>query len=292
MVIVDPIRKIFDNHDAFPMSFAYKNTKSSLSELPDHFHDWYEIVYVYRGRGTFFIDHTFYEMKQGDLFLIPGNTIHRATPDKEAPVTSTAIYFSPSIVQLPSLGEDFSCLQCFEQASTLRNYKFEMRLPQSQHLELLLDTIENEFKHPTIGQRQSILLHLLQLLLTIYRDMTTDTKSPKLDTLVGPIWMREIILYIDQHFCEDIGLQTLSKQASVTPAHLSRVFKQFIGMNISTYLITKRIIRAKQLLQESDANIGTIADLCGFESLPHFHAMFKRVLGITPAAARKSFRSF
>jgi hypothetical protein len=183
VVVVDPIRKIFDNHDAFPMSFAYKSTKSSLSELPDHFHDWYEIVYVYRGRGTFFIDHTFYEMKQGDLFLIPGNTIHRATPEKESPVTSTAIYFSPSIVQLPALGEDFSYLQGFEQAATLRNYKFEMRSPQSQHLELLLDVIENEFKHPTIGQRQSIFLHLLQLLLTIQRDMTTDIKSSQLDGL-------------------------------------------------------------------------------------------------------------
>ncbi|OAS20235.1 AraC family transcriptional regulator [Paenibacillus oryzisoli] len=289
---MDPIRKIFDNHDAFPMSFAYKNTKSSLSELPDHFHDWYEIVYVHRGLGTFFIDHSFYEMKQGDLFLIPGNTIHRATPDKDFPVTSTAIYFSPNIVQLPTLGENFSYLRNFEQAAALRNYKLEMRLPQSQHLELLLDAIENEFKHPTIGQRQSVLLHLLQLLVKIQREITTDIKSPKVDTLVGPIWIREIILYIDQHFCEDIGLQTLSKKASVTPAHFSRVFKQYIGMNISTYLITKRIIRARQLLQESDASIRTIADQCGFESLPHFHAMFKRVLSVTPAAARKSFSSF
>src|SRR5688572_8751444 len=105
-----PVRKEFDANDAFPFSFAYKNTKSSQSELPEHFHDWYEIVYVYRGKGTFFIDHTFYEMKQGDLFLIPGNTIHRATPDKETPVTSTAIYFSPNMVQAHHLGDSFSYL--------------------------------------------------------------------------------------------------------------------------------------------------------------------------------------
>ena len=288
---MDPIRKIFDNYDAFPMSFAYKNTKSSQSELPDHFHDWYEIVYVYRGRGTFFIDHTFYDMKQGDMFLIPGSTIHRATPDKEAPVTSTAIYFSPSMLQTPPLGDDFSYLHSFEQAATHRSYKLETRLSQNQQLDQFLELMHQEFKQPSLGHRQAIFLQLLQLLLYIQRDIGTNAKSPTVDSLVSPLWMREILLHIDQHFCEDIGLTTLSKQASVTPAHFSRVFKQLIGMNITTYIMTKRIIRAKQLLQESDASVATIADMCGFESLPHFHAMFKRVLGITPAASRKAFSS-
>ncbi|MDQ0885579.1 AraC-like DNA-binding protein [Paenibacillus sp. V4I9] len=285
-----PVRKVFDSNDAFPFSFAYKNTKSSQSELPDHFHDWYEIVYVYRGNGTFFIDHTFYEMKQGDLFLIPGNTIHRATPDKETPVTSTAIYFSPSIIQTLHLGDSFSYLHCFEQAAEHRNYKFETLLPQRQQLDVWLESIQYEFKHPNLGHRQAILLQLLQLLLFLNRDLGSGTKPNAGDSIAPPMWMREILLFIDQHFCEDIGLKTLSKQASVTPAHFSRVFKQLIGMNITAYIITKRIIRAKQLLSENDLNISIIAEMCGFESLPHFHAMFKRVLGMTPAAARKSAR--
>jgi hypothetical protein len=214
-----PVRKVFDANDAFPFSYAYKNTKSSQSELPEHFHDWYEIVYVYRGKGTFFIDHTFYEMKQGDLFLIPGNTIHRATPDREMPVTSTAIYFNPSIVQAPNLGDSFSYLHCFEQAAEHRNYKLETLLPQRQHLNVWLESIQYECKHPNSGHRQAILLQLLQLLLFLNRDLVSDTKPNVGDSIAPPVWMREILLYIDQHFCEDIGLKTLSKQASVTPAH-------------------------------------------------------------------------
>ncbi|MCY9666608.1 AraC family transcriptional regulator [Paenibacillus alginolyticus] len=285
-----PVRKVFDANDAFPFSYAYKNTKSSQSELPEHFHDWYEIVYVYRGKGTFFIDHTFYEMKQGDLFLIPGNTIHRATPDREMPVTSTAIYFNPSIVQVPNLGDSFSYLHCFDQAAEHRNYKLETLLPQRQHLDVCLESIQYECKHQSLGHRQAILLQLLQLLLFLNRDLDSGIKPNVGDSIAPPVWMREILLYIDQHFCEDIGLKTLSKQASVTPAHFSRVFKQLIGMNITAYIMTKRIIRAKQLLSENDLNINIIAEMCGFESLPHFHAMFKRVLGMTPAAARKSTR--
>lgn len=283
-----PIRKVFDTNDAFPFTLAYKNTKSSQSELPDHFHDWYEIVYVYRGKGTFFIDHTFYDMQQGDLFLIPGNTIHRATPDKEAPVTSTAIYFNPSMVQAPQLGDSYSYLQCFEQAANHRNYKFETLLPQRHQLDVGLESMHYELTHPSLGHHQAIYLQLLQLLLFLHRDLGSGSKPNTADdSIAPPLWMREILLYINQHFCEDIGLNTLSKQASVTPAHFSRVFKQLIGMNITAYIMTKRIIRAKQLLGETDFNISVIAEMCGFDSVPHFHAMFKRVLGMTPAATRK-----
>lgn len=285
-----PIHKVFDNHETFPFSYAYKHTKSSQSELPDHFHDWYEIVYVYRGKGTIFIDHTFYEMKAGDIFLIPGNIIHRATPDKETPVTSTAVYFSTGLIQAPQFGESFSYLHCFERAVELRQYRLETLVPQRQHLEHYLESIQHEFMQEGAGHRQAIYVQLLQLLLFLQRDVASGHTFNTGDPLVAPVWMRDVLLYIDEHFCEDIGLKTLSKQASVSPAHFSRVFKQLIGMNVTAYIITKRIIRAKQLLFESDVNIHHIAELCGFESLPHFHAMFKRVLGMTPAAARKSIR--
>ncbi|WNR45485.1 AraC family transcriptional regulator [Paenibacillus roseipurpureus] len=287
--MVELIRKIFDDHDLFPFSLAYKSTKSSQSELPDHFHDWYEIVFVYRGSGTFFVDHTFYDMKQGDLFLIPGNTIHRATPDKETPVTSSAIYFSPAMLQAAQFGDGFSYLQSFEQASALRGYKLATLPHHAQQLAQIFESIQYELLHAIPGYRQAIYLHLLQLLLYVQRDVAaTEARTPHVDTLVVPQWMREILLYMDQHYCENISLTTLSKRAAVSPAHFSRAFKQLIGMNFTAYILTKRIIRAKQLLQESDASVQTIAEMCGFESLPHFHAMFKRMLGLTPAAVRKS----
>lgn len=80
---MEPIRKHFDNELPFSLLLDYKETKSPQRELPDHQHDWYEFIYVYGGKGTFFIDQTFYEMRQGDVIVVPGNTVHRGFPDKE-----------------------------------------------------------------------------------------------------------------------------------------------------------------------------------------------------------------
>lgn len=284
---MDPVRKRFDS-SAFPFSLVYKDTKSSQSELPDHVHDWYELVYVYRGKGTFFIDQTFYDMGQGDLFVIPGNTIHRAFPDKEDPVTSTAIFFSPILVQPASLGDGFSYLHGFELCKERKSYKFEHNLPQQVTIDAGIESMHAELQTKSVGYRHAILLQLQQLLLLSIRELEPGFSQHADPPAFGPIWMKETLRYIEDHLSDDIGLAALSQIVSVTPAHFSRVFKQRIGMNVSEYITTKRIVRAKELLLTTDDNISSIAERCGFESLPHFHRMFKRMLGMTPAAYRRS----
>ena len=83
-----PFRKPFFGDPAFPFEMVHRATKYPQFELPDHLHDRCEIVYVHSGRGTFFIDDTLYEKAPGDLFLIPGDTIHRAFPDADDPIVS------------------------------------------------------------------------------------------------------------------------------------------------------------------------------------------------------------
>ncbi|TDF94043.1 AraC family transcriptional regulator [Paenibacillus piri] len=287
---MNPIRKQFDANSAFPFSFAYKGTKSMQAELPDHIHDWYELVYVYRGKGTLFIDQTIYDMREGDLFAIPGNTIHRALPDKDDPVTSTAVFFSPMIVQHASFGDSFSYLHCFEQQKKRKSYKFELAHPKRQELEAALDRIQEEIRSSATGCRQAIVLQLQSMLLLLNRESGPAHGHGAVDSSVGPSWMKPVLLYIDDHLFDDgieIGLSAVSCKASVTPAHFSRVFKQTIGMNLSEYIVTKRMMRAKELLNDTDHKISLIAEMCGFESLPHFHRMFKKLLGVTPAAYRK-----
>jgi len=284
---MDPIRKKFDSGSAFPFAYNYQDTKKPQSELPDHLHDWYELVYVYEGKGTFFIDQTFYEMHKGDIFAIPGNTIHRAFPDKDHPVTSTAIFFSPLLVQQASFGDTFSYLGCFEQSKQSKIYQYPHSLAMQLNLESYLEHIQLELEHKKLGYRHSVMLDVQHILLQLSRGTAADGSSSQTDSTTEPQWMKRILLYIDEHLEQNVGLASLSAKASISPAHFSRVFKQLTGMNITEYITTKRIIRAKQLLLETDNNISLIAESCGFESLPHFHRMFKRITRMTPAAYKK-----
>lgn len=59
-----PLRKPFQGDPLFPMEMVYRTKKSPQLELPHHLHDLYELVYVYQGKGTFFIENKLMEKKK------------------------------------------------------------------------------------------------------------------------------------------------------------------------------------------------------------------------------------
>ncbi|MFC3804324.1 helix-turn-helix domain-containing protein [Cohnella sp. GCM10012308] len=283
-----PIFKPFNASPDFPFSFVYRDTKTKQRELPDHLHDWYEMVYVHGGKGTFFIDRTFYDMNAGSLFLIPGNTIHRAFPDHEDPVTSTALFFNPALVQAQSLGEPFSYLQGFDWSKLNRIYRLLCGPDLAAGFEQGLREIDEELRASKTGMRHAVSLLLQRILLSVNRELGTGGRGQTAQApAIGPLWMRDTLLFIDTHYADDIGLRELSKRASVSPAHFSRVFKQMTGMNVTGFIAAKRIVKAKEMLLATDRGVAQIAAECGFESLPHFHRLFKRIVGVTPAAYRR-----
>lgn len=89
-----PVRKHFNHESSFPFYLVYKDRKSPQLELPDHMHEWNEIIFVYSGKGTIFIDQTFYDIEKGDVIIIPTDTIHRVIPEKTNLISSTAIFFA------------------------------------------------------------------------------------------------------------------------------------------------------------------------------------------------------
>ncbi|MBB3070425.1 AraC-like DNA-binding protein [Paenibacillus baekrokdamisoli] len=230
-------------------------------------------------------------MKAGDVFLIPGNTIHRAFPESIDPVTSTALFFMPIMLQHFDLGDAYSNLRCFEHAKKIKSYKLEIQEQERIRIEKLLEVINDEQKQQFLGYRQAVIYHLQQLLLVLNRLIIPEPTRNKGDSSVEPRWMRKILNYIDLHLDGELSLSALSQNVSISPAHFSRVFKQLTAMNVTDYVTAKRIVFAKELLLQTDDNISYIAEKSGFESLPHFYRMFKKATGITPARYKQLQRN-
>ncbi|GIN13448.1 hypothetical protein J26TS2_33150 [Shouchella clausii] len=284
---MEPVRKTFDSENDFPFFLAYKDTKTPNRELPDHLHDWYEIVYVYQGKGTFFIDQNLFQAEQGDIITIPGNTIHRVIPTAENLITSTAIFFSPVLLQRSVFWDSQSYLRLFEEGRGRKHYRHRLEQKNRAQLEMYIDQLWEEEKEKRIDQRQMLALLLQQILLFLNRNcLKSERVGPH---NAGPVWINQVLDYIELNLENELELNNLAKIAAVSPAHFSRVFKKLIGMNVTEYITTKRIIMAKNLLQKQKENIALIAEQCGFNSMPHFYRTFKRLTSVTPAAYRSSF---
>ncbi|WP_438351507.1 helix-turn-helix domain-containing protein [Paenibacillus sp. FA6] len=150
-----------------------------------------------------------------------------------------------------------------------------------------MEQISQEMIRCNIGYREAVRLIACQLLLHINRLILTSTRSQTEESRIGPSWMMEALREINEHPERQFGLVKLAEQANISPPHFSRVFRQWTTMNVTNYINAKRIIRAKEMLLQSEEIISVIADQCGFDTPTHFYRIFKNVTGVTPNAYRK-----
>ncbi|MFS0869789.1 helix-turn-helix domain-containing protein [Paenibacillus xylanilyticus] len=286
-MVHSPVRTTIQAESGIPFRLVYADTKAPQNELPDHLHDWHEIIYVYRGQGTIFIDTGLEDMQAGDLFIIPGSTVHRALPDEVNPVTSSALFFSPGLLASAAGGSASVLLSLFERCRRRRVYRRQLAVEEQAKVRTFIDEIHAEFELGNPLSAHAALLHLQLLLIFLERLEDADPASSA-HSSSGPGWLSAILSNIDDKLRSGLSLSELAVQAAVSPAHFSRAFKKYTGMTLTDYALARRVIMAKEHLLRNDDTMASVADACGFESLPHFYRQFKKITGTTPAAYRRT----
>ena len=86
----------------------------------------------------------------------------------------------------------------------------------------------------------------------------------------------------------DLKLTDVAEEVSISPEHLSRVFKKETGFGFSEYLSLVRLQKAEELLKsEKDLSISEVAYHCGFNDSNYFSEKFKRSYGVSPLKYKK-----
>lgn len=94
--------------------------------------------------------------------------------------------------------------------------------------------------------------------------------------------------FIVTHISEDLSLVRLSEQVYLNPSYLSRIFKQETKKNLTEFIDSVRIQRAKELLVNENIKINEIARQVGYETATSFTRFFKSLTGCSPQEFRDS----
>lgn len=92
--------------------------------------------------------------------------------------------------------------------------------------------------------------------------------------------------FIEARLDESIDLRAVSKAAGISHAHFQRIFKALTGETLKTYVRSRRMANAQDLLLSTDRRILDVALAAGFESQEAFARAFKKAFRMTPSEYR------
>ena len=93
----------------------------------------------------------------------------------------------------------------------------------------------------------------------------------------------------DARYFEPLGVDDMARAAGLSRAHFSREFRRAFGESPHSYLLTRRLERAAELLRVTDRSVADICLSVGLQSIGSFTTSFTRTYGMSPTAYRAKF---
>jgi len=253
--------------------------RDRLTEVDPHRHGFVEIALVLHGqaRHTRFLpgepDKKKDPISTGAVFgFLPGE-YHEFHHGKDG-WSLLNILFDPSVfgkdwdrlLQMPGLDALLKKREvlhlspnCFEDISTAALHLQQEILQRNTHYEMNLQGL------------------LLDLLIRIGRSPVQK------ENLKTNVYTDKAVLFIRRHYAEKISLDEIARHVGAGRTYLCALFQQKMGCSLWDFLHRVRIENAKFYLQTtSDARIGEVAAICGFENNSYFARIFRKIEGVSP----------
>ena len=126
-----------------------------------------------------------------------------------------------------------------------------------------------------------------------YRTILDDRQGPMFDSneLRTQHAIRTALLFIKNHYNQDLTLQIIADHCYMNPSYLSTLFKKTLGIGISNYITQVRISQAAVLLATTNYAVTDIGKRIGYNDPAYFSRAFKRIEGVNPRAYRKKHKT-
>lgn len=258
--------------------FRYKDPY--MKEVALHLHDFYEIYFFLDGNVQYNVESRSYQLKAGDVLLINPLELHQPIFGKEQRgYERIVLWINKSFLESLSPPEN-DLTACFDTTApghtNLLRPESAMRQVLIYELEqLMLETESQEYCSEYFG-----VSYLVQILIQLNRQAKQQNKEAEAKVASDSV-VYMVLNYINTHYSEDLTLDFLANQFFISKYHLSREFGRLVGTSVHRYIVQKRLIMAKQMMQEGKPS-SEVYQHCGFGDYSNFYRAFKAEYQISP----------
>lgn len=256
-----------------------------------HTHHQLEISCVPAGTGTYHIGDTFYDIRPGDVFILPNTDVHGLVLGEGEHLNNVVIHFDTALIWNSLANDlDYNFLLVFFQNGHNFSHRLDRENPATARIYSLMMEILGEFEQKRDCYELFVKIKLQTIFAEILRNYDyidrQQARRPLRQEDVAQL--NEVVRYIDEHLDGEIRLADLAAIAHVSPAYFSTLFKRYNGLSPVEYVVRRRVQRAVELIRTTQDNLTDIAMACGFNNSTNFYKAFRKVTGRTPVYYRKN----
>lgn len=259
--------------------YVFDSLNKGAASGKEHSHDFFELSILLHGESFYVIDNeSYYLDKPSVLVLNPGVShmeyvsenmeniqIHIGLRDFNfSGFQRDFMPFSSKIIQLNKLHGDF-----FETCEEIIRERREAKTGYKLILKSLV---------------YKLIVYLLRDEETTKVHKTLDTEDQEKQAQVN-----DIKLFIENHYNDELTLDTIADSFYISSATLSRDFKEFIGDTPINFLIHYRLEQAKNLLKKNqELTVKEVAMTVGYDDPLYFSKIFKKHYSYSPSFLTKN----
>ncbi len=241
--------------------------------LPGHFfgpavRSHYLIHFILRGKGIYKVGNQFFELKEGEAFLIKPQEITFYQADEKEPWEYTWIAFD---------GEEANRL--LEEANFIGD-NYICKLDNEHSYKIYLERFLEIYNKSSYNELQ--LLGYFYLVFSTIQKNETD-----LDKVFTHEYLKKAIRYIKDNYGYNIHISDISRHVGIDRTYLYKIFMSYENISPKQYLTKYRILMAKNILANTKHTITEIALSCGFHDSSVFCKNFQMIEHISPLQYRK-----
>lgn len=260
--------------------------------FPGESHDFWEFLYVDKGKVDVTADTIPHTLKQGQIIFHEPREFHNVSCNNES---------APNLVVVTFVCD--SPLMKF-----FKNKILSISEKERDLLSIIIQEAEEAFDSPLedpylkgmnrrpqqrFGCEQILRLSLELLILHLYRQTSFNSLHQTTSIMEKTNYLRcaTIFNYLEENVSKHLSLTEICNAASMSRPSLQKMFKERTGQSVMNYYHHLRTKEAKRLLQDGRYNISGIADMLGYSSIHYFSRQFKALEGMSPTEYAKSIHS-
>ena len=267
-----------------PFSTYHIENAGRSFQIPVHWHDEFEIIYVRSGFLTVSISGESYIGKTGEAFVVSPGNLHLMGSQSGTVDYYTFLFplkyisfrtddmLDEKLLEPLNSGHLMICPRVKDTAKELCEQLIEIYEAKND---------ESESKITTQVRTKII---LLQFILEMWnKGLVVENDTSGRNTVE-----KEMVSYIQQNYTGTISLKEFGEQFHLSEKYISRYFKEHFHITLSQYVAYLRLEHAKQLLQDTDIPITEVALQSGYQNVSYFIRSFKKTYEVSPLKYRKN----